>query len=184
MLRPVPQAQWVVAAADRFAALAAWRQAHRRATWAEIMAAAEVRRGPVRAQLLGDTAASSDAATLTGARPVIPDRGGRLGVAGVQAHTLHSEGTCPSRWNGPTPGAPQCRIGLFPLDEELASLSDAVTPTWKGHLSKIGRFLDRPRRKRPLSEQLVLNNGPELISSALVRSPYQQATAGHFIDPG
>ena len=51
----VPQERWLADAAERFAALAAWRQAHPRATWIEIEAAVEAQLGPPRARLLGDT---------------------------------------------------------------------------------------------------------------------------------
>lgn len=50
--------------------------------------------------------------------------------------------------------------------------------------SRVVRTLDRLRRERPLPTQLVLDNGPELISHALAQWAQQHAVTLHFIDPG
>ena len=46
------------------------------------------------------------------------------------------------------------------------------------------RVLTRLGRERPLPAQLVLDNGPELISRALAEWAHQHAVVLHFIDPG
>ena len=46
------------------------------------------------------------------------------------------------------------------------------------------RALDRLGSQRPLPAQLVLDNGPELISRALEQWAHAHAVALHFIDPG
>jgi putative transposase len=46
------------------------------------------------------------------------------------------------------------------------------------------RVLDRLGRRRPLPAQLVLDNGPELISRVLEAWAHQHAVDLHFIDPG
>ena len=50
--------------------------------------------------------------------------------------------------------------------------------------SRVVRVLDRLRGERPLPTQLVLDNGPELISRVLEEWAHQHAVALHFIDPG
>jgi len=50
--------------------------------------------------------------------------------------------------------------------------------------SAVVRVLDRLGEERPLPSQLVLDNGPELISHVLERWAHQHAVALHFIDPG
>lgn len=49
---------------------------------------------------------------------------------------------------------------------------------------RVVRVLDRLRGERPAPTQIVLDNGPELISHALAQWARQQAVALHFIDPG
>lgn len=114
MPRAVPQDRWLADAADRFAALAAWRQAHPTASWAEIEAAVETQLGPMRAQLLGDTALASDATDLTAARPDCPECGARLVRAGRQERTLRGEGDDPIALERSYARCPQCGTGLFP----------------------------------------------------------------------
>lgn len=50
--------------------------------------------------------------------------------------------------------------------------------------NRVVRVLDRLRGERSLPTQLVLDNGPELISRALEKWAHQHAVALHFIDPG
>jgi DNA-directed RNA polymerase subunit RPC12/RpoP len=101
-------------AADRFAALDAWRQAHPRATWDEIEAAVEDQLGPLQAQVLGDTVLASDATDLDQARSRCPDCGSRLVRAGPQRRTLRSEGDRPITLERTYARCPQCGTGLFP----------------------------------------------------------------------
>ncbi len=91
MPRPLPRDRWLAEAADRFAALDGWRQAHPRATWDEIEVAVEAQLGPLRAQLLGDTAMASDATDLRGERPECPACGKRLAAAGPRRRRLRGE---------------------------------------------------------------------------------------------
>jgi putative transposase len=50
--------------------------------------------------------------------------------------------------------------------------------------SRVVRVLDRLGWQRPLPAQLVLDNGPELISRVLEHWAHEHAVALHFIDPG
>jgi putative transposase len=50
--------------------------------------------------------------------------------------------------------------------------------------SRVVRILERLRGERPLPTQLVLDNGPELISRLLEEWAHQHAVTLHFIDPG
>jgi putative transposase len=50
--------------------------------------------------------------------------------------------------------------------------------------SRVVRVLERLRGQREQPAQLVLDNGPELISSALEQWAHQHGVALHFIDPG
>jgi ribosomal protein S27AE len=114
MPRPVPRKRWLQDAAERFAALAAWRQAHPRATWSEIEAAVDAQLGPLRAQVLGDTAVASDAADLGGARPVCPACGARLVAAGSRRRRLRGEQGAAIDLERTYARCPACGAGLFP----------------------------------------------------------------------
>jgi putative transposase len=50
--------------------------------------------------------------------------------------------------------------------------------------SRVVRVLERLADERPLPTQLVLDNGPELISRVLEQWAHQHAVTLHFIDPG
>lgn len=50
--------------------------------------------------------------------------------------------------------------------------------------SRVVRVLERLGSERPLPTQLVLDNGPELISRVLEQWAHQHAVDLHFIDPG
>jgi putative transposase len=50
--------------------------------------------------------------------------------------------------------------------------------------SRVVRVLERLAGERPLPTQLVLDNGPELISRALEQWAHEQGVTLHFIDPG
>lgn len=114
MPRPVPQDRWLADAADRFATLAAWRQAHPRATWAEIEAAVDAQLGPLRADLLRDTALTSDAADLRGADRACPTCGARLQAAGTRRRRLRGEHNTALELERTYARCPACGTGLFP----------------------------------------------------------------------
>lgn len=114
MPRSLPRDRWLAEATERFAVLEEWRQAHPRATWEEIEAAVEAQLGPLRAQLLGDTALASDATELTQDRPPCPGCGARLVRAGRQRRTLRGEGDRPIELERSYARCPACGTGLFP----------------------------------------------------------------------
>lgn len=114
MPRPLPRERWLAEAADRFAALDAWRQAHPRATWSEIEAAIDGQLGPLRAQLLGDTAMASDATDLRGDRVVCPSCGGRLTAKGARQRRLRGEQEREIALERTYAHCPACGAGLFP----------------------------------------------------------------------
>lgn len=114
MPRPLPRDRWLADAADRFAALEAWRQAHPKATWTEIEAAIEAQIGPLRADLLRDTALASDAADLAGDRPCCPRCGERLQAAGTRRRRLRGEQDIPIDVARTYARRPACGAGLFP----------------------------------------------------------------------
>jgi DNA-directed RNA polymerase subunit RPC12/RpoP len=114
MPRALPRERWLAETAERFAALDAWRQAHPQATWAEIEAAIDAQLGPLRAELLGDTAMASDATDLGGARPVCPTCGERLHAAGSRQRRLRGEQDVPIDLERTYARCPACGTGLFP----------------------------------------------------------------------
>lgn len=114
MPRPLPQERWLADAAERFAALDAWRQAHPHATWTEIEAAVEAQLGPLRATLLGDTAMASDATNLQEAGAVCAACGERLVAAGPRRRTLRGEQEQAIRLERTYARCPACGTGLFP----------------------------------------------------------------------
>jgi hypothetical protein len=114
MPRPLPRDRWLAESAERFAALDAWRQAHPKATWAEIEAAVEAQLGPLRAALLRDTALASDAAELGGERPRCPDCGAALRPAGTRRRRLRGEQDVTLDLERVYARCPACGTGLFP----------------------------------------------------------------------
>jgi hypothetical protein len=114
MPRPLPRDRWLAESAQRFAALEAWRQAHPKATWAEIEAAVEAQLGPLRAALLRDTALASEAADLSGERPVCSRCGERLQRAGPRRRQLRGEQDVPIALERTYARCPACGAGLFP----------------------------------------------------------------------
>src|SRR3954470_307980 len=91
MPHALPRDRWLAETAERFAALEVWRQAHPHATWAEIEAAVDAQLGPLRAQVLGETAMASEATDLGGVRRGCPPCGQRLQAAGTRRRRLRSE---------------------------------------------------------------------------------------------
>jgi hypothetical protein len=114
MPRPLPRERWLSETAARFAALDAWRQAHPTATWAEIEAAVDAQLGPLRAQILGETAMVSDATDLSGSRRGCPQCGARLQAAGKRRRRLRSEHDEPIDVERTYARCPACGAGLFP----------------------------------------------------------------------
>jgi hypothetical protein len=114
MPRPLPRERWLAEAAERFAALDVWRQEHPQATWTEIETAIETQLGPLRAQVLGETAMASDATDFQGERPVCPQCGGSLIAAGPRPRHLRGEGDLPIALERTYARCPVCETGLFP----------------------------------------------------------------------
>jgi hypothetical protein len=112
--RPLPRDRWLAEAAERFAALDAWRQAHPKATWAEIEAAVDGQLGPLRARMLGETAMASEAADLGGARPTCPGCGERVAPAGPRRRRVRGEQGLPIELERAYARCPACGAGLFP----------------------------------------------------------------------
>lgn len=86
------QPAWEDLAAAALSGFGEWRVQHPRATFKEIETALDERLARVRARLLADAAAASAAADLGAValaeRPVCPDCGGQLVLAGQEARTL------------------------------------------------------------------------------------------------
>ena len=114
MSRPLPRDRWVAEAADRFAALDAWRQAHPKATWAEIETAIDAQLGPLRAAMLGETAMASAATYLDGELWTCPACGERLAAAGTRRRRLRGEGDLPLELERTYARCPACGTGVFP----------------------------------------------------------------------
>jgi hypothetical protein len=114
MPHPLPRERWLAEADERFAALDAWRQAHPKATWAEIEAAIDGQLGPLRARMLGETAMASATADLHGERPVCPHCGERLQAAGAHRRRLRGEQEIPIDVDRTYARCPACATGLFP----------------------------------------------------------------------
>ena len=114
MPRPLPREHWLADAADRFAALDAWRQTHPKATWAEIETAIDAQLGPLRAAMLRETAMASDATNLDGDHPSCPECGDRLAAAGARRRRLRGEGDVALELARTYARCPSCGTGLFP----------------------------------------------------------------------
>jgi hypothetical protein len=114
MPRPLPRDRWLADAADRFAALDAWRQAHPRATWVEIEVAIDAQLGPLRAEMLRDTAVASEAADLRGERPRCPACGRALVASGRHRRRLRGDHDVALDVERTYARCPACQTGLFP----------------------------------------------------------------------
>ena len=114
MPRPLPCDAWLAEAADRFAVLAAWRQAHPRASWDEIEVAIDAQMAPLRARLVGDTVLVSDAADLRVAAVPCPACGDGLQMAGRHRRRLRTEGEAVIDLERTYARCPACGTGLFP----------------------------------------------------------------------
>lgn len=114
MPRPLPRDRWLAAAADHFATVETWRQAHPTATWAEIEAVVDAELSQLRARILGETALGSDATRLDGAPVTCPDCGAALQAAGSHPRTLRTEHDRPVVLDRTYARCPVCGTGLFP----------------------------------------------------------------------
>lgn len=114
MPRPLPRERWLAEAAERFVALEAWRQTHPTATWTEIEVAIDAQLGPLRAQVLGETAMASDAAELRGERPRCPECGKALVAGGRHRRRLRGEQDVVLDLDRTYARCPDCRTGVFP----------------------------------------------------------------------
>lgn len=114
MPRPLPCDRWLAEAADRFSALDAWRQAHPKATWAEIETAIDAQLGPLRAEMLGETAMASEATRLDGEQRTCPECGERLAAAGTRRRRLRGEGEVTLELERTYARCSACGTGLFP----------------------------------------------------------------------
>lgn len=114
MPRPLPRDRWLADAAERFTTLEAWRQAHPTASWAEIEAAIDGELSQLRARMLGETAMTSDAATLAGAASICPDCGEPLQTAGMRHRRLRTEHDRGIDLDRTYARCPACGAGLFP----------------------------------------------------------------------
>lgn len=89
---PGKQASWDELAEGVFRGFREWRVQHPRATFKEIEAALDARWAQVRARILRDAALASAAGDLravpTAERPVCPDCGGALALAGQEERVL------------------------------------------------------------------------------------------------
>lgn len=110
--------QWRPSAEALFQELAAWRQAHPRATLAEMEAALDTVVHRLRAQMLQDLALASpvaDLATMPGAeRPTCPTCGEPLRARGVKTRHLQTTGGQDVALSRSYATCPRCGAGLFP----------------------------------------------------------------------
>jgi predicted RNA-binding Zn-ribbon protein involved in translation (DUF1610 family) len=92
MRRATAGQAWDEIAAEAFTGFREWRVQHPRATFKEIETALDERLARVRARVLADAAMASAArdigAAPAGERPVCPDCGGQLVVAGQEERVL------------------------------------------------------------------------------------------------
>jgi hypothetical protein len=114
MPRSLPRDRWIAEATQRFARIDAWRQAHPRATWVEIEAAIDAQLGPLRAEMLRDTAVASEAADLRGERPRCPACGRALVAGGRHRRRLRGDHDVALEVERTYARCPACQTGLFP----------------------------------------------------------------------
>jgi hypothetical protein len=127
------RAGWEALGAEVGQELATWREAHPRATLAEIEEAVLGAVGRLQARALEDLAHASAAvegsAGPLGERPRCPDCGGALEARGRhEREVLVARQRAPLRLRRRYAACPACGGGLFPLDEELGLLPGELSP--------------------------------------------------------
>jgi hypothetical protein len=110
--------RWGREAAAVGRAMKAWRQAHPRATFAEIEAAVDARLNGARARLLEELALASAAADQAGqpaeGRARCPGCGARLAPRGAHERAVRTQGDEAVRLRRDYAVCPSCGAGLFP----------------------------------------------------------------------
>jgi hypothetical protein len=107
--------RWHKAGEKVFQAMAAWRQAHPHATFAEIEAAVEDRLGVLRAEVIEDTVATADEPRSAGAeRPRCAECGHGLEGRGIRERVVTVRGNRLVRLRRHYLGCPACGAGFFP----------------------------------------------------------------------
>jgi uncharacterized protein with PIN domain len=111
------EAAWHREAEAVISGMKEWRQAHPRATFAEIEAAVDARLDGMRARLLEDLALASRATDLSGGaaeRPRCPDCGGELRARGAHEREVVTRGDRVVRLQRQYVACPACGGGRFP----------------------------------------------------------------------
>jgi hypothetical protein len=112
---PVPREAWQTQATATMAAIAQWREAHPRATWAELEAAVDAELAGLRARLLADSAQASPAADpAPEERPHCRECGAALHDAGRHQRRLTTERDQPIVLERTYLRCPACGTGIFP----------------------------------------------------------------------
>lgn len=134
---------WRDLADEARAGIAEWRQQHPTATLREIEEAIDERLAGLRARMVQDAALASAAAdpAASGVRPRCPACGAAMSLEGARTRRLRTtydrEVTLTRRYAR----CPACGTGAFPLDEELALLPGALTPSLHEGVVRLGSWL-------------------------------------------
>jgi hypothetical protein len=113
--RPAPSPAALAALSALTTAVADWRAAHPRATFAELEAAVEAEFGGVRAQLLADALPPDvGPAAADAERPTCPGCAGAMVARGRRARTLRVLGAAPLTLSRTYWTCPRCGEGVFP----------------------------------------------------------------------
>jgi hypothetical protein len=134
---------WEDLAEEVFTGMREWRVQHPRATFQEIETALDARLARVRARILSDVALQSTAGNLrqvpAAERPVCPDGGGPLVLAGREERVLTTSHEQPVPLVRSAAVCPACGRRVFPLDEELGLLPQVLlTPTLAESAVRLG----------------------------------------------
>ncbi|MGH2617737.1 MAG: YgiT-type zinc finger protein [Thermomicrobiales bacterium] len=112
---PIPREAWRAQAEATVTTIAQWRDAHPRATWAELEAAVDGQLAGLRTRLLAAGAQASPAADPARTeRPDCPACGGVLHDAGRHRRRLTTEGGQTVVLERTYLRCPACGAGLFP----------------------------------------------------------------------
>jgi hypothetical protein len=109
---------WEAASKEMLTEMKAWRQAHPRATWAEMEAELDRRLRELRGEMLEDMAQASQLADLRvlaeEERPKCPHCGRHLGPRGQEERVLKTDGDHKITLTRSYAVCPHCRTGFFP----------------------------------------------------------------------
>ena len=158
MIKADFDARWRALSEEVLSEMKEWRLQHPRATLSEMEAALDERLARQRARMLEDMALASEVADLGQVpmeeRPTCPHCGRPLGSRGKEERhlqTVGDQGLILKRSYGV---CPTCKVGFFPLDDELGLVPGSLTPNLQASLTRLASWMPFERAVESLADLL------------------------------